>query len=166
MCVRVCVLYVSVPLCRYVCAVDSTYQPLTVAWAGVLLVWQPLPLPSPPPALQLRPPHSHPLHRLQFQPTASCPTNTCTHMHSAKEIRYVLYTHWQLLKYSIICRRLILLCVLLRRSCLLPCTVYVTSPYMHVVLFILSFVCTHVHTYSVQLYDRVTLSFTTKMQAH
>ena len=30
--------------CAGMCAVDSTYQPLTVAWAGVLLVWQPLPL--------------------------------------------------------------------------------------------------------------------------
>ena len=65
--------------CRYsMCAIDSIYQPLTVAWAGVLLVWQPLPPPSPPPALQPRPPHSPPLHRLQFQPTASCPTNTHT----------------------------------------------------------------------------------------
>ena len=46
-CVRVCVSPVQVR--TY--AVDSIYQPLTVAWDGVLLVWQPLPLPF---LLQLR----------------------------------------------------------------------------------------------------------------
>ena len=70
--------------CAGMYAVDSTYQPLTVAWVGVLLVWQPLPPPSPPPAPQPRPPHSPPLHPLQFQPTASCPTNTCTHTYTVQ----------------------------------------------------------------------------------
>ena len=133
-CVRACMRVCVSPSVHVWYAVDSIYQPLTVAWAGVLLVWQPLPPPSPPPAPQPRPPHSPPLHPLQFQPTASCPTTHAQckgdkdtiHTLVTAEVEYYYYTY-----------------ILLWHTCLPP-AIHTCSTHYSISMYVHMHVCTYI----------------------